>query len=146
MKLMKFQREFVASWNINEVEGYIKRNCRRYAGGTLPGPYTASSQAFSVNAFRWRIRDVKKIARTTWPETQNEGTRKGGTGLKRIEERVKSVRYSRSNLIVVSIPCTVELPSDWNQGVIPPFKNKVGSNKKFLSTKKTMYSSTDPLL
>ena len=30
-----------------------------------PGLCTASSQAFSVSAFRWRIQD----ARTTWPET-----------------------------------------------------------------------------
>lgn len=45
---MKFQREFLASWNINEVEGYSNET----AGGKLPGPYTASSQAFSVNAVR----------------------------------------------------------------------------------------------
>ena len=38
----------------------------------LPSPPTVSFQAFSVNAFRWRIRDVRpaetQIARTTWPE------------------------------------------------------------------------------
>ena len=107
MKLMKFQREFLASWNINEVKGYLRGRVgeegvrtlppppRDYlwssnttgilqkktmwfieveveqetsapppkknpgsapenetAGGTLPGPYTASFQAFPVNAFR----------------------------------------------------------------------------------------------
>ena len=143
MKLMKFQREFLASWNINEVEGYLKRNCRRYITWSLYGVFPGFlGQCISVTYTRRK----KKIARTTWPETHNEGTREGGTGLKRTEERVKRVRYSRSKLIAVSIPYTVELPSDWNQGVIPPFKNKVGSNNKFLSTQKTKYSSTDPLL
>ena len=35
----------------------------------FPGPFTASSQAFSVNAFWWRVRDERKLARTPWPET-----------------------------------------------------------------------------
>ena len=109
MKLMKFQREFLASWNINEVEGYLKRNCRRYITWSLYGVFPGFlGQCISVTYTRLK----KKIARTTWPETHNEGTREGGTGLKRAEERVKNVRCSRSNLIVDSIPCTVELPSD----------------------------------
>ena len=37
-------------------------------GMMLPSPCAASSQAFSVNAFRWRIRDERPVARTTWPE------------------------------------------------------------------------------
>ena len=36
----------------------------------LPSPCTASFQAFSVNAFQWRIRETySKLSRTTWPET-----------------------------------------------------------------------------
>ena len=36
-------------------------------GVSLPSSCTASSQAYLVNVFRWRIR-AKKMARTTWPE------------------------------------------------------------------------------
>ena len=37
----------------------------------LPSPCAASSQAFSVSAFQWRIQDeqTKRLTKTTWPET-----------------------------------------------------------------------------
>ena len=40
------------------------------SGFRLPSSCTGSSQAFSVNAFRWRIETERpRLARTTWPET-----------------------------------------------------------------------------
>ena len=35
----------------------------------LFSPCTVSSQAFSVNAFWWRVRDERKLSRATWHET-----------------------------------------------------------------------------
>ena len=41
----------------------------------LPSRYTASFQAFSVNAIRWRFRETyPKLSRTTWPETHRPRT------------------------------------------------------------------------
>ena len=49
----------------SEWDDYVKfsawrsRVKNRYVWTSLPGPCTASFQAFSVNAFRWRIRDER---------------------------------------------------------------------------------------
>ena len=40
---------------VRKKEKYVNSNVRN----DLPSPYTASFQALSVNAFRWRIRDER---------------------------------------------------------------------------------------
>lgn len=76
MKLMKFQREYLASWNIKQVKGYLKAWQRNEtAGGTLPRPFR--SMLFG-DVWRRTKTHSYHVTRNALA-AQGLGTKKGGT-------------------------------------------------------------------
>ena len=87
-------------------------------GFRLPSSCTRSSQAVSVNAFRWRIEAERpRLARTTWPETHRP---------RAIMIPRDYTRFLRSG--ETETPCEPPLPNPWANRAKERTSNKLNPN------------------